>query len=107
MLAPRMAPRYVEPSAKVSSRTPGAISRPGSVSAALGGVAGADTWGAAGTGAGVFVAGAGGGADGWVEAITAGLATGCETGSAGVAAGACCGGTGGPGGGFRTTSAGS
>src|SRR5258706_5284514 len=92
MLAPRMAPRYVEPSAKVSSRTPGEISRPGRVSAGLGGAAGAETCAAPGVGAGVFAAGAGadaeGGADGWAAAITAGFAAGCAAGSA-AAAGAC------------------
>src|SRR5258706_14913418 len=88
MLAPRMAPRYVEPSAKVSSRTPGEISRPGSDSAGLGGIAGADTCGAAVVGGGVFAADAEGGADGWAAAITAGFAAGCAAGSA-PAAGPC------------------
>src|SRR5258706_5837396 len=90
MLAPRMAPRYVEPAAKVSSRTPGEISRPGSDSAGLGGIAGADTCAAAVVGGGVFAAGADaeGGADGWAAAITAGFAAGCAAGSA-AAAGAC------------------
>src|SRR5258706_13079017 len=100
MLAPRMAPRYVEPSAKVSSRTPGEISRPGRVSAGLGGAAGAETCAAPGVGAGVFAAGAGadaeGGADGWAAAITAGFAAGCAS----AAAAGAFGGGGGPGGGI-------
>src|SRR5258706_1028439 len=107
MLAPRMAPRYVEPSAKVSSRTPGEISRPGRVSAGLGGAAGAETCAAPGVGAGVFAAGAGadaeGGADGWAAAITAGFAAGCAS----AAAAGACGEEVSSGCGLRTTCAGS